>query len=100
MIMLRFYLNNNQSNVIRTTSVQRLAAIASEKVQALPATAIQTTPKGRRKQLRIFSFFSYFSFSFSSQQKRKKSTFLFQNNSSFSFLYCEERKENEAKEKK
>ena len=37
------YLPNNnilQLNIIRTTSVQRLAAIASEKVQALPASWI------------------------------------------------------------
>ena len=86
--------------IFSTTSVQRLAAIASVKVPVHRQQPFKPRPKGVESGSVFSLSFGIFSFYFSSQQKRKKSTFFISKQFFifFSLLRTKKRKRSKRKE--
>ena len=96
---LGFHPNNNPAD--RTSFAPR-AFLSECKSAGLPATSIQITPEGRRKQLRIFSFFWYFSFFFIRNKRERKVHLrnIFYFKIFLHFLFFIAKKEKKTKQKK
>ena len=85
-VLLTFFKSNDN----RAANVQRLAAIVSEREQALPATSILSNARKSVGSGSVFSlsFRSFLSLFFATKEKEKdiKKTFLFQRPLTFSSL--------------